>query len=160
MNTPLPHWLPRSPNCLISLPFIVLWFFPPTHSLCVSHSPLPFFLSCLAWATQCISCRDLIVPNPGGKVHFADTAVDVMYSTVISVRPVPYNCQARCRVTWKCVGSNTEQHTVKCTLELFFHICWSWFGSNQKLLLFLLYFSIGLVWTYTGKWIINKVVLS
>lgn len=95
MNTTLPRGCQNHQT--LSLPLILFCFF--YHSLCLTLTTThlsPFSLL----ATQYISCGGLIVPNPGGMAHFADTAADVLYSSVISVRPTPYNCQARGKETW------------------------------------------------------------
>lgn len=65
----------------MSLPLILFCSF----SLILSTTHISFSLL----VTRYISCGGLIVPNPEGKAHFADTAADVLYSTVISVRPAP-----------------------------------------------------------------------
>lgn len=90
-------------------------------SFSLSHTHLhtsPFFS---VLVTQHISCGILIVPDPGGKAHFADTAADVLYSTAISVRPALFYCQARGR-DLRTVYAQILDQIAKCTLEHFF-IC-------------------------------------
>ena len=126
----------RSPNSL-SFSFVFL------HSLflCVSHSRLWFFsVSILVrrvrWRFDC--------KTPEGDAHFADTAPDALYSTVISVSPAPHHCQARGgEGPGECVSAQTLEQIAKCTVEHFFHMCWMWFGSNRELL----HFFTDLVWT-------------
>lgn len=54
-----------------------------------------------------------------GKDPFADTAADVLYSTVISVRQDPYNCGARGRATCEVCTLKCWSQIAKCTLEYF-----------------------------------------
>lgn len=69
--------------------------------------------------------------------QFADIETDVLYSTVISVRPALNNCQATGRETWEvCVASNIEADC-KVNFQVPSPSSSSSFGSSWKLKLFL-----------------------